>query len=273
MLRLLFSVLFFFLLAPTIEAHMLLPYTNDTYLDKPNDIEMRFVFIHPVIGGQPLDMGGIQEFYALQKCADLEVKKIDFKYKLKQIEWKNPDGKSNKAFAASLTKKDLQNLGDYVFCIVPGYYYDEGANAYLQQITKLIMNVGGIRGNFNEPCGLPCEIVPLCKPYDLWEGNVFNGRVLSEGKPVPNAEIEVAYLNHQVNLSKNTLQRRSRIDYPHRGLRTQTIYADDHGYFSFGLPEDGWWGFAALNVGPKTQHNGKDLSQDAVIWVQVVGVK
>ena len=270
--KLLLALVFFFLSTIQSQAHMLLAYTPDVFLDKPKDIEMRFVLTHPVTGDKALNMGGVQEFYAMQKCADLAVKRIDFKDKIKQIDWRNFDNKATKAFAASISKKELQDLGDYVFCLVPGYYYEEGANAYLQQITKLIVNVGGIRGNFNQPCGLPCEIVPLCKPYDLWVGNAFTGQVLSAGKPVPNAEIEVVFLNHQVNLSKNTLLKRSRLSYPHRNLRSQTIYADDRGYFTFGLPKAGWWGFAALNVGPETQHEGKDLSQDAVIWVQAIAV-
>jgi cobalt/nickel transport protein len=52
-----------------------------------------------------------------------------------------------------------------------------------------------------------------------------------------------------------------------------TIKADVNGQFTFGIPRAGWWGFCALGVGPDTEHNGKELSQDAVIWVQARDMK
>jgi len=44
--------------------------------------------------------------------------------------------------------------------------------------------------------------------------------------------------------------------------------SDDNGYFTFGVPKAGYWGFAALGSGPATEHEGKELSQDAVIWIR-----
>jgi cobalt/nickel transport protein len=44
--------------------------------------------------------------------------------------------------------------------------------------------------------------------------------------------------------------------------------SDVNGYFSFGVPKAGYWGFAALGAGPETEHEGKELSQDAVIWIR-----
>ena len=52
-----------------------------------------------------------------------------------------------------------------------------------------------------------------------------------------------------------------------------TIFADANGTFNFSIPKAGQWGFAALGVGSETEHNGKDLSQDAVIFVQALPVK
>ncbi len=37
-------------------------------------------------------------------------------------------------------------------------------DSYIQQMTKVIINVGGIPGEWMEPAGLPAEIVPLSKP-------------------------------------------------------------------------------------------------------------
>jgi len=41
--------------------------------------------------------------------------------------------------------------------------------------------------------GLKTEIVPLSKPYGLYAGNVFQGMVKLDGKPVPFCEAEVEY--------------------------------------------------------------------------------
>jgi cobalt/nickel transport protein len=253
-------------------AHFMMTYTPETVLEKAKDIEMRIVFTHPAEAGHTMDMGGVKEFYAIHKRGDSEAKKIDFKGSLKEITWKNPES-SNKAYAAQIAKKDIKSMGDYMFVMVPGYYLEKEEDTYMQQITKLLVNVGGIPGNWSEPAGLPCEIVPMAKPYGLWTGNVFQAQVLSEGKPVANAEIEVEYMSHKPDLKKNGLAKKCDVQYPNDVLVTQTIVTDANGVFSFGLPRAGWWGFAALGVGPEKKHEGKEMSQDAVIWVQAVDMK
>ena len=52
-----------------------------------------------------------------------------------------------------------------------------------------------------------------------------------------------------------------------------TIKANVNGEFAFGIPKAGWWGFCALGVGPADTYNGKELSQDAVIWIKAVDMK
>jgi len=46
------------------------------------------------------------------------------------------------------------------------------------------------------------------------------------------------------------------------------IKADAAGYFEFIPPVAGYWGFAALGAGKDKQFAGKELSQDAVIWIE-----
>jgi len=253
-------------------AHFMMTYTPETVLEKAKDIDMRIVFTHPAEAGHTMNMGGVKEFYALHKRGDSDVKKVDLMKSLKEITWTNPES-SNTAYAAKISKKDIKSMGDYMFVMVPGYYFEKEEGAYMQQITKLLVNVGGIPGNWNEPAGLPCEIVPMSKPYGLWTGNVFQAQVLSEGKPVANAEIEVEYMSHKPDLENNGLAKDSDIEYPNDVLVTQTIYTNANGEFTFGLPRAGWWGFAALGVGPQTEYKGKEMSQDAVIWVQAVDMK
>lgn len=255
------------------QAHFMMVYTPETALEKAEkDLDFRIVFTHPAEAGHTMDMGGVQEFYAMYKRGDSKAEKIDFKSLVKEITWKNPES-SNKAYSVLVPKKSVRSMGDYVFVLVPGYYMEKEEDVYMQQIAKLMVNVGGIPGNWAEPVGLPCEIVPLAKPYGLWAGNVFVGQVLSEGKPVAGAEIEVEFMSHMPDLASNSMPAKSSVEYPNGVLVTQSIVTDAQGYFTYGIPKAGWWGFAALGVGPAKEYKGKELSQDAVIWVQAVDMK
>jgi cobalt/nickel transport protein len=57
--------------------------------------------------------------------------------------------------------------------------------------------------------------------------------------------------------------------FPQDSFGTMSIKANDRGEFTIGLPRAGWWGICALAVGPDVEHDGKALSQDAVMWIQV----
>ncbi len=260
-------------MAAPAEAHFMMAYTpQKTLMEKAENLDLRIVFTHPAEAGHMMDMGGMNEFYAVYKKGEEAPAKIDMKGYLKQITWKNP-GSSAPAFSAMIPRKEIRGMGDYVFVMVPGYYMEKEEDVYMQQITKLIVNVGGVPTIWNEPVGLPCEIVPMIKPYATWVGNTFQGQVLSGGKPVPGAEVEVEFLGHAPDLKSNSLAKKSSVNYPNGALVTQTIIADANGVITFGLPKAGWWGFAALGVGPDTKYEGKDLSQDAVIWVQAFDIK
>ena len=84
---------------------------------------------------------------------------------------------------------------------------------------------------------------------------------MKDGKAVANAEIEIEYLNSNIKNSKfvGELQ---------KDKTATVIYADENGYFSFVPVHKGYWGFAALGAGGELKHNGKELSQDAVLWIE-----
>ncbi|XPV75045.1 MAG: DUF4198 domain-containing protein [Desulfovibrio sp.] len=268
----LFAALAVLTMALPASAHFMVMYTPEMQQERAKEMEMRMVFTHPAEAGHTMDMGGVQDFYAMYQRGDAKAKKIDLKQYLKEIKWTNPHS-SNKAYSATLPKKVVRSMGDYTFVMVPGYYHEDEEGVYMQQVTKLITNVGGVPGNWADPVGLPCEIVPLIKPYGLWTGNVFKALVLSEGKPVAGAEVEVEYMSHMPNIETNSMAEKSSVEYVNDTLITQTIFSDSEGYITFGIPKAGWWGFAALGVGPDKEHNGKELSQDAVIWVNAVDMK
>ncbi len=137
------------------------------------------------------------------------IKKIDLLDTLVPVSWQSLTN-SGKAYKTDYTARG----GDHIFCLVPDPYFEAEENAYIQQMTKVIINVGGIPGAWMEPAGLSAEIVPLCKPYDRWTGNVFQGKVLYNGKPVPGAEVEVEYLNHDLLTDHNVFAKTPAVKAP-----------------------------------------------------------
>ena len=162
----------------------------------------------------------------------------------------------------------MRSPRDYQVLAEPEPYSEESEDKYIQQITKVIMNIGGAPTIWDETLGLHAEIRPLNKPYVNWTGGVFRGVVLSHGEPVPYAEIEVEYLNYNPDLESYSFAGEAGIEAPLPGYEYVSLRSDANGTFSIGLPKAGWWGIAALGVGSDTEYMGKELSQDAVLWVQ-----
>jgi cobalt/nickel transport protein len=245
-------------------AHFQMIYTPESALEKADNIDLRLVFTHPFEAGHTMDMGSPDQFFVIRRD-----KKKDLLGTLKPMTWTSL---TNEGAAYETTYK-LRGMGDNVFCLVPSPYLEKEEGCYIQQITKMIVNTGGFPTDWDSEVGLAAEIVPLDKPYALWTGNVFRGVVKSEGKPVPYAEIEVEYLNHEPLLEKNAFDTTARVKAPQNAFVTMTIKANVNGEFSFGIPKAGWWGFCALGVGPEDSYREKELSQDAVIWVQARDMK
>lgn len=263
-------------------AHFQMIYTPKSALttDEPGKINLLLVFTHPFEAGHTMDMGadesgkvdppaafGVMSF---DKKADKLVK-VDLAKDLKPLEFTSLTNKG-KAYARDYK---LAGIGDFVFYLDPAPYYDKTEDQYMRQITKVIVNRGGAPGAWDKPVGLDAEIVPLDKPYALWTGNVFRGVVMKkQGEkmvPVPNAEIEVEYLNHAIK--GNAFGKEAKVKAPQDAFVTQTIKANAQGEFAYAIFKAGWWGFAALGAGGEPKHQGKTLSVDAVIWVQAQDMK
>ncbi len=246
------------------QAHFQTIYTPESALNKGGPIDLKLFFTHPFDAGHTMDMGQPEEFFVVRKG-----RKTDLLDTLKATTWTSLSN-SGKAYETSYR---LRGMGDNVFCLVPAPYFESKEDAYIQQITKVVVNTAGFPTDWDSEIGLPTEIVPLDKPYALWTGNVFRGIVKSAGKPVPYAEIEVEYLNHEPLMDKNAFAKQAKVNAPQDSFVTMTIKANVNGEFTFGLPKAGWWGFCALGTGPDTEFKGKELSQDAVIWVQARDMK
>lgn len=240
-------------------AHFQMLYTPDLLKSRGGNIVLKMPFTHPAANGYVMAVDAPHGFFHLKKG-----KQQDLLSKLQEISWSSADN-TGKAYEAQVA---LRGLGDNIFVLTMAPYFEANEGAYIQQITKTIVNVGSLPTDWEQDLGLDAEIVPLTKPYAIYAGGSFTGVVKSRGKAVPFAEIEVEYVNYLPEMNANRFASQARIEPPADAFITMTLYADANGTFTFGLPKAGHWGFAALGVGAETEHAGKPLSQDAVIWVQ-----
>lgn len=247
--------------APAAEAHFQLVYTPEVNVEKAGNLPFRLVFWHPLENGHAMDMGQPKAFFVVTKDG-----KEDLLPALKPITFKGAEN-SAKAFAVDVPVK---KNGDYVVTLVPAPYLEKSEDVYIQQIAKSFVNKGGLPTNWAEPVGLPTEIVPLTKPNNILAGSTFSGVVLAEGKPVAGAEIEIEYIAAAPDMKTNAATKPTVQPAPGGAI---VVVTDENGKFTFGIPKAGFWGFAALGTGPEKEFEGKELSQDAVIWVRAFDFK
>jgi cobalt/nickel transport protein len=173
--------------------------------------------------------------------------------------------KEVKGFTTWESSYGIKKPGDYIFFVEPAPYWEPAEESFIVHYTKVIVNALGLEEGWDTELGLKTEIVPLTRPYGLWSGNVFQGIVKVDGKPVPNAEVEVEYYNADGKLKA-----------PSEPYITQVIKADKNGVFTYAMPKAGWWGFAALNTADyKMKHNGGEYPVEigAVLWVKTRDMK
>ena len=159
----------------------------------------------------------------------------------------------------------IKRPGNYIFFVEPAPYWEPAEESFIVHYTKVIVNALGLEEGWDKEIGLKTEIVPLTRPFGLWNGNVFQGIVKVDGKPIPYAEVEVEYYNEG-----------GKIKPPAEPYITQVIKADQNGVFTYAMPKAGWWGFAALNTADyKMKHEGKEYPVEigAVLWMRTRDMK
>jgi cobalt/nickel transport protein len=260
------------LAAPAALAHFQLLYTPEAALNEAQAVPLALVFSHPFDNGFTMEMGKPEAFYVVSQRGDAERRTTDLAEYLEPIRWTGGGGAAA-AFLARPPRSVTRSLGDYTYVLRPAPYYESQEDKYIQQITKTVINIGGVPGEWDEPLGLPVEIVPLDKPYANWVGGVFRAVVLADGKPVPHAEIEVEYLNHEPQIDAKRFDPRGKVTAPQGSFKTLSIRADASGQVIIGLPKAGWWGLCALDLKEGAEHKGKRLSVDAVLWVKATAME
>lgn len=150
--------------------------------------------------------------------------------------------------------------GVYQFVMTPKAYWEPAEDKFIVHYTKTVVAAFGEEDGWAEPVGVKTEIVPLTRPFAAYAGNVFRGRVLVDGKPAANCDVEVEYLNDKGTHAA-----------PNDYFVTQVVKTDSNGVFAYAAPWAGWWGFAALNdADTKMKMDGvdKDIELGAVLWME-----
>lgn len=248
-------------LATPAAAHFQLIYNPEANPAAPGELPLKLIFWHPFDNGHVMDMATPEEFFVVFKG-----EKTDLAPSLKPIVFKGADNEAA-AFEAALP---VRRNGDYIVALVPAPYYEAGEDIYIQQIAKVFFNKGGIPSGWSEPIGLKTEFVPLNKPTNVIAGSSFSAQLLSNGAPLPGAEIEIEYMAAEPDMAANAPGPVTAAPPPGGAIVAIT---DPNGVFTFAIPKPGFWGFAALGSGPDAEHEGKELSQDAVIWVRAYAME
>lgn len=253
--RLAVAFLFIFILAAPSFAHfqVIMPDKNIVTQDSGRDVHISLLFTHP-FEQHPMDMAKPKAFGVMVRG-----QKADLLPSLKQTDV----GNGLKGWEADYTVK---RPGDHIFYVEPVPYWEPAEDHYIIHMTKTVVDAFGMEEGWDQPVGLRAEIIPLTRPYGLWAGNVFQGKVLVDGKPVAGADVEVEFWN-----GKKTVKA------PAEPFITQVVKTDDNGIFTYAIPWGGWWGFAALTDAPETMKSpdNKDVGIElgAVFWVEATDTK
>jgi len=147
----------------------------------------------------------------------------------------------------------LLGPGVYQVVVWQKPYYEPAEGVYIKQLAKVYISAFGWEEGWDKPIGAKVEIVPLTRPFGIWEGNSFVGRVLKDGKPLKGARVEIEYYNT------------GGVKYPNEVLYTQVVKTDENGVFVYTIPWSGWWGFSVITEGG--EYNGHPLELDGVLWI------
>ncbi|WP_243357888.1 DUF4198 domain-containing protein [Fundidesulfovibrio terrae] len=239
-------LLLMFALAAPANAHfgMVVPDVNIVTKDGPRSVVLDIRFWHPMDNqGMNMEKPRLEVFAKGQKqdiSAALAPAAIDGKQ-------------------AWTARQQFKAPGVNVFAAIPQPYWEPAEKKFIQHLSKTVVCVMGGDEGWDKPVGLKLEIVPMAKPFALYAGNAFTGKVLFKGKPLANAEVEIEFFNKDGALKA-----------PDEAYTTQVVKTDGNGVFTYAAPWAGWWGFAALtDDDARIKHDGKDMPVElgGVIWV------
>lgn len=248
------------LVSPALAHFLMLLPEEDFVSPAQRTVRFEVIFTHPMAGGPTMTMEPPEEVGVFFRGQKVSLKKALVPREVPVFPRWHEEFSPDKKARAWEFKYTFSRPGDHVFYVIPQPYFEPSEGVFIKQITKVVVNAFGAESGWDAYLGLPVEIVPLVRPYGLWAGNLFCGRVIKDGKPLPGAEVEVEYYN-----------REGKIKLPHPSFETQVLKTDEDGKFCYAFPWAGWWGFSVLSEG-RLVVKGEEkypLELDAVIWLKV----
>lgn len=235
------------LAAPPAQAHfgMIIPQNNVVSASDPQQVGLQFRFWHPM-ENQGLELARPQAAGYV-----LDGRQVDLLPSLQPLKIQG---------ATTWTARlEVKKPGDYLVYMVPQPYFEPAEDKFIIHYSKTVVSALNRQEGWDQPLGLPMEIIPLTRPYGLWAGNNFRGQVLKKGQPLAHATVEVEFFNQE-----------GQVKPPAEAYVTQVVKTDGQGYFSWNLPWPGWWGFAALGEAEqKMKKDGQDKKVEigGILWV------
>ncbi len=212
--------------------------TNDIVNNQNNKIKLETMFIHP-FEQTGMTMEKPKGIFVNNKSLSLH--KIE---KYKHLSWES--------------SYNIKKPGVYSFYVQPEEYFEASEEKFILHVPKVLVSAFGREDGWDNPIGLKYEIIPMVKPFGLYKGNLFQGKVLHNGKAASNIEVEVELYN--------TFGLKAPTD----AHITQVVKTDDNGIFSFVMNHKGWWGFAALIEEGEKKLDGKmyPIENGALLWIK-----
>lgn len=236
-------------LAAPAAAHFQTLIPSADLLEQGGEVALSMVFTHPTEDGPAMAMARPVRFGVL-----IGGEAVDLSGALVPV---TVDGQP--AWTAA---HGLPEPAGALFFVEPAPYWEPSEGAHIIHYAKVFVDSWGVGEGWDDLVGLPVEIEPLSRPTGLWVGNLFSGRVLADGAPVPFAEVEVEFVND------------GRVALPNDAFVTQVIRADAQGVFHYAMPFEGWWGFAALveadHTLPSPDGTEAPVELGGLIWVRAV---
>jgi len=225
--------LFLFLSNSQVLAQFALIIPSDSMImqDEDREVKVTLSYSHP-FEGKGMDMARPSQFG------------------VKNYRWK-------KSLANRLEKTDvmghegwevvyrLARSGVYIFYMEQEPLWVPEEDRFVSHNAKTVTAVSGSEEGWDETVDLAMEIVPLTRPFGLYTGNVFQGIVMLDRKPLPLAKVEIVYYNKDGHAVV-----------PADFMIIQVVKTDSNGVFTYAAPRAGWWGL----------HGTEHLSKDKAGW-------
>lgn len=223
-------------------AHFGLIIPSNSIVTEDKNIKITYGFAHPYM----------QDFMVLEKPIQAAV------FKNGKVEDITKNLKKNgKTWSMDYT---IEEPAVYQFFLKPQPYFEPSEEKFIQHLSKTIVDGYGAGEGWDTPIGLKAEIIPLTRPYGLYKGNIFSGKVLQNGKIAKNVYVEIELFNDKNHKAKSEFH------------STQVVKTDDNGIFHFAFPAFGWWAFSALledDITIKKDNINYPVELGAVLWVFV----